>query len=84
MKRIFVAVISLIAVVSVFGKDIYVSPSGGDSAAGTAEAPYLTIRKAMNQPRPARISIFERASTSLSRPISCAAGRRVHTMWYMT
>ena len=47
MKRIFVAVISLIAVVSVFGKDIYVSPSGGDSAAGTAEAPYLTIRKAI-------------------------------------
>ena len=52
MKRIFVAVISLIAVVSVFGKDIYVSPSGGDSAAGTAEAPYLTIRKAIESAAP--------------------------------
>lgn len=54
MKKTFIAFILLVslgAVTSLFAGDIYVSPTGSDKNAGTEEAPFYTLDRAMKQAR---------------------------------
>jgi hypothetical protein len=46
----------------VSGAELYVSPSGSDSAAGTLAAPFLTIQKAIDTASPGT-TIYLRAGT---------------------
>lgn len=48
MKKILLTIVMAAAAgVAMYAKDIYVSPQGSDDNAGTLEAPYLTLKKAI-------------------------------------
>ena len=50
MKKTIVALLALASTLSpAWAKDIFVAPTGDDSAAGTIEAPYRTIKKGIQQ-----------------------------------
>lgn len=49
MNRLALTLIALVASINAVARDYYVSPSGSDGAAGTAEAPWATLRKAVEK-----------------------------------
>jgi hypothetical protein len=47
MKKLFTILMMLSASVAVLAADYYVSPSGSDDNAGTIDAPFATLKKAI-------------------------------------
>ena len=63
MKRVFLAVLAVISFTAIAGAtDIFVSPAGSDANSGSEDAPFLTIKKAIESAK-AGTTIYLRGGT---------------------